>query len=196
MNPSSLNRMVDEWRVAFLGIAAIVVLTGLAYFAEFAPILHDREDYVQSTADLATKQQTLEHLQSFTRTAQQQIKTLTQQKGGELKLQPAEQINDRISMISSIATDQGLVLESTEPGNAVPQQRYSTLTIRITGHGGFKQCVKFMQQLHQQLPDVAVNDVALTAGADGGTVNFTLSMVWYAAPDASPNGTIAKTDLN
>jgi Tfp pilus assembly protein PilO len=190
MNPGSLNRMVDEWRVALLGIAAMVVLTGLTYFAEIAPIMHDREAHTQSAAELVNKQQTLQHLQGFIRTAQQQIKTLDDQKASELKLQPAEQINDRISMISSIATDQGLVLESTEPGNAVSQPRYSTLVIHVNGHGGFKQIEKFLQQMHQQLPDVAVNDVGLAGGAEGAPVNFRLSMVWYAAPQAA----VAKTD--
>jgi Tfp pilus assembly protein PilO len=192
MNHASLNRIVDEWRVALFGIAAIIVLSGLAYFVEVAPILRDRDSYAQSNAELADKQQTLEHLQGFIRTAQQQIKTLNDHQSSELKLQPAEEINDRISMVSSIATDQGLVLESTEPGNAVAQPRYSTVAIHITGHGGFRQIVKFLKQLHQQLPDVAVNDVGLAGGADGAAVNFTLSMVWYAAPQAA----VAKTDPN
>ena len=193
MNPTSLNRMVDEFRVALFGIAAIIVMSGVAYFAEFAPIVHDRDSYVQSVADLNAKQQTLDHLQGFVScTAQQQVKTLSDQQASELKLQPAQQINDRISMISSIATDQGLVLESTEPGNAIPQQRYSTVAIHITGHGGFRQCVKFLRELRRQLPDVAVNDVGLAGGADGGTVNLTLSLVWYAAPDSA----VAKTDPN
>ena len=83
MNHASLNRIVDEWRVALFGIAAIIVLSGLAYFVEVAPILHDRDSYAQSTAELADKQQTLEHLQGFIRTAQQQIKTLTDQQASE-----------------------------------------------------------------------------------------------------------------
>jgi Tfp pilus assembly protein PilO len=157
MNPASLNKMVDEWRVALFGIAAIIVLTGIAYFTEFAPIVHDRETFAQSTAELTAKQQTLDHLQGFTHKAEQQIKTLTDQQGTELKLQPAEQLNDRISMISSIATEQGLVLESTEPGNAVLQQRYSTVAIRITGHGGFRQCVKFLRQLRQQMVEPLIS---------------------------------------
>jgi Tfp pilus assembly protein PilO len=192
MNPASLNQMVDEWRVALFGIAAIIVLSGLAYFVEVAPILHDRDAFAQSTAELADKQQTLDHLQGFIRTAQQQIKMLADQQAGELKLQPAEQINDRVSAISSIATDQGLVLESTEPGNAMSQPRYSTVAIHITGHGGFMQVEKFLKQLHQQLPDVAINDVGLAGGADGAPLNFTLSMIWYAAPPSA----VAKTDLN
>ena len=95
---------------------------------------------------------------------------------------PCSRRSDRLSALSSLASDQGLQVEAIEPGEASGSVRYSTIPIRINGRGKYPQLVKFLRALREELPDTSVTDVNLSGGGSTTSATFTLNLLWYAAP--------------
>src|SRR2546421_634319 len=75
-------------------------------------------------AELADKRETISHLQGTIHKTSAQIAALQTAQEKELKLLPPAQINDRLSALSSLASDQGLQVEAIEPGEANGSVRY------------------------------------------------------------------------
>ncbi len=55
----------------------------------------------------------------------------------------------------------------------------------MSGHGGYIEVSRFLDQLHQRMPDVAVAALELKkSAASAGTPQFRFDLLWYAAPQS------------
>ncbi len=181
MSDSFLKRATTEWRMDSIGVAVFIALTGLAYLLEFEPAMRDRDALRAGATELADKRETSTRLQSTIYSLNNQIQARQAAQATELKLQPPTQINDRLSALSTLATDHGLTVEAIEPGEAKGAVRYSTIPIRILGRGKYPQVARFIHALRTELPDTSVTDLAIS-GAGDTAPTVTLNLLWYAAP--------------
>ena len=181
MSQPLTKRIFGEWRMDSIGLAILLALTGLAYCIEISPAMRDREALRAGSALLTQKRETISHLQQTLHNVNAQIAALQVAQASELKLQPPSQINDRLSDLSTIAGDCGLVVEAIEPGETLPSVRYSTVPIRINGRGTYPQFVQFIHALRAKLPDTSVTDVNLSGGGTDISANFTINVLWHAA---------------
>lgn len=191
MSDTFLKRATNEWRMDSIGVAVFVVLTAIAYFIEFEPAMRDRDALSAGSAALAEKRDTIAKLQSTIHTINGQIQAQQTAQANELKLQPPAQINDRLSTLSTLATDHGLTVEAIEPGEGTTAVRYSTVPIRINGRGKYPQVARFIHALRTELPDTAVTDISIAGGGGDTAPTVTLNLLWYAAPTP----VVAKNDM-
>ena len=182
MSQPALKNFTREWRLDAIGVAIFIALTVLGYLLEFEPALRDREAMRAGLAELADKRETISRLQGTIHSTSAQIAALQTAQEKELKLLPPAQINDRLSALSSLASEQGLQVEAIEPGEASGSVRYSTVPIRINGRGKYPQFAKFLRTLREELPDTSVTDINLSGGGSTTAATFTLNLLWYAAP--------------
>ena len=190
MSQKLMKRLTNEWRLDSIGLAIFVALTGLAYLLEFEPAMRDREAVRAHSIELADKRQTISHLQANIHTVRGQIGALQSAQARELKLQTPSAINDRLSVLSTMAADKGLLVEAVEPGDASAAVRYSTIPIRISGRGRYPQFVTFIHAIRAELPDTSITDLSMSGGGTGAA-SFTLNLLWYAAPVPA----VAKNEL-
>jgi len=191
MNPQFFKKLLSEWRMDSIGVAVFVALTGLAYVLQFEPAMRDREALRLGTETLADKREQIGKLQSTMHNMNGQIASLQTALDSELKLLPPSQINDRLSSVSTLAADHGLIVEAIEPGETSSAQRFSTIPIRITGRGTYPQLAKFIHALRSELPDISVTDISISGGGTGVAATVSLNLLWYAGP--AP--VVAKTDM-
>jgi Tfp pilus assembly protein PilO len=190
MSQPFFKRLANEWKLDSIGIGIFIALTALAYVLEIAPAMSDREAARVGNAQLAEKRETVSHLQASIHAASAQIAALDAAQAKELKLQATSAINDRLSALSSLAAEKGLLVEAVEPGEAATATRYSTIPIRINGRGTYPQFVTFIHALRTELPDTSITDLTMSGGGTG-PASFTLNLLWYAAPAQS----VAKNEM-
>ena len=62
--------------------------------------------------------------------------------------------------------------------------QYATVPMELTGTGGFANCVRYLHELHEQLPDTTCTAVRLTGTPENpAAAHFVFELSWHAASD-------------
>jgi Tfp pilus assembly protein PilO len=191
MSDGILKRLMNEWRLDAIGVSVFIALTLLAYVLQFEPVMRDQDALRLGNAELTEKREQSSRLQTTIRNLNTQMDDHQDAQKKELKLQAPSEINDRLSALSTLASDNGLLVEAVEPGEGASGRRFSTVPIRMNGRGTYPQFVKFIHALRSELPDTAVTDISIGGGGGSAAATFTINLLWYAAPAPA----VAKTDL-
>ena len=104
-----------------------------------------------------------------------------------LHLAPASTINRRLTEVSALAGDAGLVIDDIRPDRAVPAAQCETIPISLAGSGTYRTCTLFLARLRRSMPDTSVASVELAAaGLDTtGASKFRMDLRWHAAPQSA-----------
>ena len=76
--------------------------------------------------------------------------------GSQIKLESSDRINQRIAELTSLFNDSALEVDDVQTGNITVGLKYDLVTINIAGRGGYKQCVVFLDELHQTFADISI----------------------------------------
>jgi hypothetical protein len=101
-----------------------------------------------------------------------------------LRLQPVSAVNQRLALITELASEQKLKLNEIQPGKAVHGNHYDTVPILITGSGNYRTVAAFLHRLHTTFPDTGVSAFSLSGSpaTPDAAATFRFSLAWYAAP--------------
>ena len=179
-------------RVDLIGVALTVVLTAGAYFIQVEPLIGQRETQRATVAELGTEQHKLPDLKRTMQSVRMRLDTVKQAIAEtDLKLQPASELNERLARLTQVATDNKLQIDEVEPGKVMPGQQFETITIRLSGRGGYQDSTSFLRDLHRAMPDTSVTSMDLAAGGGVGKsdAGFSFILHWHTAPtdEAKPN---------
>jgi hypothetical protein len=104
-------------------------------------------------------------------------------------LQPRSRLNDRLALISELATSCGLQTESIEPGAPSTGPRFTCIPVRLTARGTPTQAMQFLNALRQRMPDnpaIAVEMTASPSASGNDPVGpCAFELLWYTSGNSS-----------
>jgi Tfp pilus assembly protein PilO len=170
------------------GLAVLIGLTALFAFGVFMPLtLRSRQAQTQAD-ETARQRQRANALASLIRDAKADLERVqTRLASTRLRIDPPDALNERLSQLIAAGGEHHLSLTELKPGEAVATKRYTITPIRLTGAGAYPDVARFLHQLHQRLPDLAVAGFKLERGDnDSGVGRCELEFRWIARSPSSP----------
>ncbi|HWA49612.1 MAG TPA: hypothetical protein VG742_15170 [Dongiaceae bacterium] len=182
---SRSNQTLAHWRMDAVGLAIIAGLSASAYFGLVSPTLRRHEQLHAQAAELRGEQSRVRDLERTVRSTTDRFDaTQRQLQANPFVLEPASRLNDRLAELTELAGTNNLQVDAVESGALTASQRFSTISIRISGRGSYPDCAAMLQQMRSTMPDVGL--VTLQLGASGGTTDinasFMLELLWYTQP--------------
>lgn len=167
-----------------------VVIAGM-YLAGVRPLQAVYADSVSLKAELWIAKNKLEESQESESRATSTADELSAKLAEfDIELSSIDQMNTRLSLVTSIAEDAGVTLESVRPGAEVKTEKYRAVAISLVGRAGYVQAGEFLEDLLNQFPDTGLESIRFERINAQGSIagRLQLDMVWYAAPDGSAGG--------
>ena len=174
-----------HWRIDLGGVAVIAGLSAAAYFGLVAPAVAHHQLAQAQSADLIAQQ-------NKTRDMERSLRTLNDQLGSvrstieksRFMLEPPTALNDRLAKITDIAGEHHLQVDAIESGATLNYPRFSTVAIRMSGKGPYRNCAAMLQRVREQMIDVGVTAIQMTSTgiAIDTNANFSIELVWYTQP--------------
>jgi Tfp pilus assembly protein PilO len=186
------RRVWSCWRIDLSAVVLLVGATVAAYALWVGPVLGQHAQFEAMAGELRSRQGELAAKRQEERSLEARLGTARQALAeADIRLEPLSNLNRRLTKLTDLATECGLVIEGVEPGKTVAGAAYGRTTIRLTGRGSFHEASRFINRVQTTLRDTAVTSVDLTGqpGAGRGPVaqagvpaGFTLDLVWHTAP--------------
>jgi Tfp pilus assembly protein PilO len=184
MNPTQDNK--HPWlKIDAAGVGVYLALTLVVYCLGVQPLLARKADSAQRARELSEKRQKASGLVTTLTSLKRELATMEQRLAeSPLRLQPMSAVNQRIAMITDLASQSQLTLNEIQPGKASHGTHYATLPIVLTGSGSYPTTAAFLHRLHTTFPDTGVASFTLAAIPTQPDVpaTFKLDLAWYAAP--------------
>ena len=178
-----------HWRMDAAGLAVVFGLTAIAYFGQISPTLSRHEQAQAQVTQLASEQANSKELERSLLTLKDRLDVIRQAEDGtRLRLEPMGTLNQRLSQITDLAAANGLQVDAIESGAISNLERYSTVAIRISGRGTYRDCGSLLRQLRSATPDVGVISMQMTSAAVTAdtTATFLFELLWYTQPQPRP----------
>ena len=174
---------IKNWYIGAAGIAACAALSAGLWFTVVQPGIVEQDHRAELRADLASKQQKAEDLNTNLVSAKAQLAALQGElTASPLHLSPESKINQRLAAINELATENGLVFQQIKPGTSADGTHYKLMPIHVEGTGTYPSCTAFLHALRTSFPDTAV--ASLDAAAQPGNalstgIVFHMELNWY-----------------
>ena len=186
MMPGFLSNIRNFWRTDGTALLALVFLTAAVYALQILPLIRAKQSIAARVADLQTQQRKASELRTSLQSLKDQL-TAAQQllARSDVQLQPASRLNQQIARLTDLAAENGIQIDSIEPGRSTSTGRYGTVDIRMTGWGTYGNCTTFLKHISGTLRDSSVSKVRLSAQptAAANSATFSLDLIWYTAPE-------------
>ena len=174
-------------RLDLAGVAVMLAAAGLFYWLAIRPIFSLEQRRDAQYAVLVTQQKnasaSADRAEDFRKKLAAVQATLSQ---CAIHLEPAGNVNARISRLTELASKQGLKVDEIRPTEASFGKNYGWVFIRLLGSGGYRSWSGFLHQLPKTFPDVAVETFQLTGKPEEpGPVDFQVGLVWFVVPGPS-----------
>ncbi|MCX5662016.1 MAG: type 4a pilus biogenesis protein PilO [Planctomycetota bacterium] len=172
------------------GVAAVIGLSLGAYLLDIHPLQRARAESAAQAAELAGQHRKADDLAAKLHKLQDRLQeTRGKAEAGSLRLEPAQNLNQRLARLTDLATANHLRIDAVEPGKPLPGPQCDVVEIRVACLGSFRGCSEFLDRLHHEMPDAAVVslEIAGRPGAAEAPANLTFTLYWFAAK-AEPAG--------
>lgn len=180
-------RVVDA-----IGLGLLIVIVGGAYVLGVRPALDRRDAAATESQLLATELANAATAVEQLHQAETRRNQILATQGKALVLERADQINTRITRLTTLAAGGGITIQQLAPGapRAEAGKPFTGVPIRVQGGGAFTDCVEFLRRLREEHRDIGIPSVTLAisqpaAENHAARLDMTLDLVWYAAPDDS-----------
>jgi Tfp pilus assembly protein PilO len=184
-HPSLTPRSVDAAGVSLcLGVLAVF------YFLAIAPLLSQQSEARWAAESVKAENDRIGRLTAALRLTRQSINSTTQRLGRFGGAGPqAATVNERIASLVELAKSLGLQLAETTPGPPRTGKEFDAIPVRIGGRGTLTGIAKFLDTLHTELADVAVETLDIRGGSAGSRdrasdVEFSLLLTSYVEHSA------------
>lgn len=182
-----------------IDIACMLICTAaslVTYFTVLKPLIEQRFFLASQRRDLAVQRQESSRLGVSMRTLDNQLVVVKEKlTNSQIKLESSDRINRRIADLTALFNDSALEVDDVQTGNISVGSKYDLVPISIAGRGGYKQCVVFLDKLHQTFADISVAGFELegppfllsreSTGAKPKSANvagkFNFKLFWHTA---------------
>lgn len=178
----------EAWQIdaAAIGVLALTTLGG--YAGGVGPSIRERAAAMDERGALALAITSAAEAEKDAVIAQAALKELVREvEQKAIDLQPVDALNSRLGALTRLTGECGVAVDEIAPrppegGTGV---RLSTrVPIHIQGRGGFADVTKFIERVHAEHRDTAVEGITLNAenGVGDGSARFSVDLIWHAAP--------------
>ena len=179
------NYLNTFFKVDMGGVLASFLILGAGYGVGFRPLFEARSErrHLHQRLD-ASRQLAARH-----RVDEKRIDTaladVRARISGAIRLSDRAQANHTISLITELAQNTGLIVESSTAGETIDNELHAIVPILLSGKGGFLATTRFIHALVEQYPDVNVRSfqIATSTAATAETPEFHLELAWYVLPE-------------
>lgn len=181
-----MKSLPPKQKIELVGLIALAALSAAAYFVGVEPILTREAQAASAEAELAAKRRTASDAELALGQVRRQLMQVEQAASADpLRLVPLHRLNGRLADIAAVASRHGLQIDQLEPGRPTPAEHYVTVPIRVTGRSGYGAAARFLHDLRESMPDIAVATIELVGEpqSESAAAKATLSLVWHAAPE-------------
>ena len=194
MNLPHMN-LPKSWPIWGGGALTCVAITFAAWALAIGPALQQRHARQQRLVELALLQHKSATLSAGLSAARRQHAAVNDAiERLHLKLEPGGLVNSRLSAITRLANNSGLVIEEVRPGQTSDALQYEAVELRLTGSGPYPAVTRFLHRVHSQFRDMAMQSMDLSADSGNALapdVRVRLNLAWYAAPPGRQPATAA-----
>jgi Tfp pilus assembly protein PilO len=173
------------WHLDLSGGSIALLLAAAAFFAVIRPTIQaDRERQAQAVELKAEGQRRRDAEYALVASKDQLANAQAYIADLKLHLAPISRMNQDLSNLTELATRSGLQVDAVEPGREEAGPSFTTVGIRLSGRGSYRNFVAFLLRLRDAMPDHAATQIELSAQPAAGdtTATFSLGLTWYAAP--------------
>jgi len=176
----------SNWKVDAVGLGVCALLTTLVVGVGVSPRIEqvreaeDRQDDLRGArVDASDKERSIRDLRTQLNSLHEQANHLA------VNLQPAKALNERLGRIAVLAQNLGIRVNELQPGTTTKGHLFDTVRITLSGTSGFSGCARFVHELGERHPDMAVHTFELSPSSDtdAGSSAFRFEIVWFAAAD-------------
>jgi Tfp pilus assembly protein PilO len=181
MNDASRNAW-NHWRMDGAAVAVVLGLTAIAYFGQVAPTIQGNELAKAQAVELVTQQTKSRDLERTIRSTSDHLEATRQAIAkNALQLEPATELNKRLARLSDLASANHLQVDAIESGETRDYDRYSTVSIRLAGHGTYPNCQAALGNLRSAMPDIGVTSMQVNSGGvtNDTAATFAFDLLWY-----------------
>jgi Tfp pilus assembly protein PilO len=113
------------------------------------------------------------------------LNSLDRQLAGVHLLSDRTQANHTISLVTELALNEGLIVESGTANEPEDHDIFAVVPIHLSGKGEFIAATRFIHALSEKHADIEVRSITLDSGsgAIGGPSAFRIELAWYVLPD-------------
>lgn len=175
-----LTRSID-----LAGTALCCAVIASLIFGGILPLLHHRGDSEARRRELVRQRQRVEAAKASLTSLEGQLDSARAALArNRIHLEDANRINHRLARINELAAGRGLLVQGVDPGDVARGTRYQTIDMKLAGEGGYRGCVDFLRDMHDQFPDMAVTAFRLTGNPQENDhpATFSFELRWYASP--------------
>jgi len=142
-------------RIYLAGATAGALFSVCTYFVGVRPAVARHEDHATRQLDLRAARQKAASLLATRNATQAQLNTTNEAlKNLTLRLEPASTVNQRLSILTEVATREcQLVIDEMHPGTVVESAECQAIPILMAGSGTYPNCAKFLHKVRQKFPD-------------------------------------------
>ncbi len=173
------------WQVDLSGFAVCAAMMLVVYLVAVQPLLDRRAEAEDRKQELAQRRQESSDVLAALTSAKRELAVVEQSLAETpLRLQPMGAVNQRLALMTNLASEAGLTLNEIQPGKAALGTHFATVPIQVTGSGRFPTIVAFLNRLHTTFPDTGVTSFSLsgTPATPRAPVTFKVDLAWHAAP--------------
>jgi Tfp pilus assembly protein PilO len=170
------------------GIAVCAAMVGLFAVIVVVPLLNHRRAIQEGRTALAAQKAKAASITCQLNLAKVEVAKARQTVAASpLVLQNDEQLDQRLGDVSIFCKSCGLEVEDMTPGAALAYSQYQTIPIHLSARGSYRNCLKFLHEIHANFLDIGVKAFRLSAVSVDGTATLgaQFDLVWYAKPAAS-----------
>lgn len=180
-----MNTKSPWMKIDAAGLGVCLALTLVVYVMGVQPLIARKAEVVQRQRELDDRRQKADDLASTLTNLRRELALAEQSLAkSRLQLYPVSAVNQRLAMITDLASDHHLKLNEIMPGKPTNGTHYDTVPILITGSGNYGTIAAFLHRMHTTFPDtgVAAFSLAGNPAEPGAPATFQFSLAWYAAP--------------
>jgi Tfp pilus assembly protein PilO len=179
---SSSTRSVDA-----AGIGALLLITALAYFAGVEPAIRRAGELRAAFNSITDRAKEAQEAEGARLDAERKSAALGVALKSSVKLLPIASMNERLAALADTAKSNNITVSQLTPGTPTVLAKYMSVPVKISGNCTYPELTRLLRQLHEIMPDTAVENLAITVDPNrtDATSAYSIDLVWYAAPAAS-----------
>ncbi len=191
MNPQSKKSANPFVMIDAAGLGFCLVLALLVYTLGVHPVISRKSGIVQRQRDLEDKREEAGELVTTLTNLRRELAMVERSLvESPLRLHAVSAVNQRLAMITQLASSQQLTLSEIQPGQPSHGTHYDTVPIAIAGTGNYRAIAAFLHRLHTTFPDTGVRAFSVKGNpaVPNSPATFRFTLAWYAAPIERNNG--------
>lgn len=178
-------RQYSQHRIDAAGIGICLLASLLWYVSAACPFMKQRAVTAKVRREMQTQEEKALELKQATAKVKERLAAVRQEQAGNtIQLDLATHINKRVAGLTQLLSECRLQVDDVQTGRVSSNPRYDLVPISLMGKGCYTECVRFLQGLCLECPDMSLIRIEVSGNPaqPAEPQKFRFDLFWYAAP--------------